>query len=55
MKKEIFGLSGLEEELANKEAEAEAEAEAEEVEETEEDPKEDALLSMERDFLNNYK
>lgn len=53
MKKEVFGLSGLEEELANKEAEAEAEAE--EVEETEEDPREDALLSMERDFLNNYK
>lgn len=51
MKKEIFGLSGLEEELANKEAEAEAE----EVEETEEDPREDALLSMERDFLNNHK
>lgn len=26
-----------------------------EVEETEEDPREDALLSMERDFLNNHK
>lgn len=27
----------------------------EEVEETEEDPREVALLSMERDFLNNHK
>jgi len=50
MEKEIFGLSGLEEVLANKEAEAETEAETEELDE---DPREDALLSMEREFLNN--